>query len=156
MPEPESRPVANFDLWLKLVSPLLAIAAFVWGVYTYQATAMIQIAKLDEESKRLSETRRIEASKPFLQRQLDLFTMASKAAAIVATTKDPAEAADQRKIFEQLYWGELGMVERGGVSKAMIDYKQALDAGKTQIELQTLSLRLSHALRDELGTAWQR
>jgi hypothetical protein len=82
--------------------------------------------------------------------------LASKAAAIIATTKDPSEAVAQRKIFEQLYWGELAMVERGGVAAAMVAFKRALDAEKPSAELQPLSLNLSHALRDELGAAWQR
>lgn len=142
------------ELMLKLVGPGLAVATFAWGIYTYQTTTNLQIQKAEEESKRLARTHNLEAAKPFLDRQLGLFTKAIQATSIIATSNDAAEVQAQLRIFYQLYYGELAMVERGGVAGAMIAFKNALDQKKPQAELQGLSLNLAHKFRDELGKAW--
>ena len=153
MPEQSTNPI-GLEAFFKFVSPILAILTFAWGIYTYRTTTELQLQKAETEAKRTEETRRIEASKPFLETQLKLFTEATAAAAKIATSENPAEITTARARFLELYWGELGMVERGEVIQAMIAFRTALDANKPQPELKSLALRLSHACRKELGEAW--
>ncbi|MEN6374469.1 MAG: hypothetical protein ABFD75_06760, partial [Smithella sp.] len=66
---------ANIDQWVKALSLLGAVVAFAWGVIQFVASQHAQ-----------EETRRIEATKPFLERQLKLYTEATQAAATLATS----------------------------------------------------------------------
>jgi hypothetical protein len=63
----------SLDSWIKLLTFLGAVVTFAWGVYQFFLTQRLQ-----------SETRRIEATKPFLDRQLKLYTEATQAAATIA------------------------------------------------------------------------
>ena len=140
--KPDPRPTF-LDTALRLATPLLAIATLVWGIYTYGETV-----------KRTAETRRIEASKPFLDKQLALYSEATLNAATLATSSNPADLAAAKLRFLQLYWGELAMVERGAVESSMVAFKNALDAGKPQSDLARLALKLAYACRDELAVSW--
>jgi len=70
----------NIDQWVKALSLLGAVVAFAWGVIQFVASQQAQ-----------EETRRIEATKPFLERQLRLYTEATQAAATLATSKNRQE-----------------------------------------------------------------
>src|SRR5436190_13704010 len=94
----------NAETVLKLLSPLLAIAAFVWGIYTYRDTARQQLIRQRAEAERTAETRRIEATRPYLDKQLTLYTEATKVTASLATTTDETERAKLKKRFMELYW----------------------------------------------------
>jgi hypothetical protein len=151
--ESEHRP-GRFETALKLLSPLLAIAAFLWGVYTYRDTAQQQIAREAAEAARTTETRRIEATRPFLDKQLALYTEATKVTATIATSPDSDEVNKATKRFHELYWGELALVERTDVASAMVSFKTALDQNQGQDKLAPIALRLAHACRDELAASW--
>jgi len=56
--------------------------------------------------------------------------------------------------FYELYWGELALVERGAVEKAMIAFGNGLDAKKGQREMGQLAYTLALACRDELAASW--
>ena len=88
-------------------------------------------------------------------------TEATQAAAVLATTTDEAELTAARNRFWALYWGELAMVENGGVSaeaggveSAMVAYGRCLKQACEQTELQRLALNLAHACRDSLAVSW--
>ena len=85
---------ANFDGWIKTLSMFGAALAFGWGVFQFIASQNAQ-----------AETRRIEATKPFLDLQLKLYTEASKVAASIATSTVPADVDTATKRFWALYWG---------------------------------------------------
>jgi hypothetical protein len=153
MPDVSPRP-SNLETFFKYVSPLLAILTFAWGIYTFRITTELQIEKAENEAKRTEQTRRIEASKPFLEKQLRLFEIATESAVKIATSDDPAVVKAATTRFYELYWGELGLVERGDVANAMIAFKAALEAGDSQQKLQPVALRLAHACRKELAAAW--
>jgi hypothetical protein len=87
------------DHAVKTLSILGAVVTFAWGVFQYV-----------EDHKKQAETRRIEATKPFSDRQLKLYTEATQSAAILATTEDPSERVAAIKRFWSLYWGELALV----------------------------------------------
>jgi hypothetical protein len=133
----------NLDSWVKALSLLGAAIAFIWGVVQFMAGQHTQ-----------AETRRIEATKPFLERQLKLYTDATQAAATLATSKDAQEIAAAKKRFWALYWGELALVEDARVEAAMVQLGRALDTGSQGQHVQAASLALAHACRDSLADSW--
>ena len=144
----------RLETWLKIVSPLLAIAAFFWGIYTYRDAERQQLEQVSIEAARIAETRRIEATRPFLDKQLSLYTEATRVTAIIATSTISSEVEAATLRFYELYWGELALVERGKVVQAMIKFREALDDNQTQDKLVRLSLDLAHACREELAISW--
>ncbi|WP_041766225.1 hypothetical protein [Psychromonas ingrahamii] len=79
---------SKLEVTLKILSPILAIGVFVWGIYTYLDTSEKQLAAQIAEAERNAATRRIEATLPYLEKQLDLYTEATQVTAIIATSKD--------------------------------------------------------------------
>lgn len=144
----------RFESGLKLLSPLLAVAAFFWGIYTYRDTARQELARAEADALRTAETRRIEATRPYLDKQLVLYTEATQVAATIATSTDAEHVKKATKRFKELYWGELALVERTSVARAMVALRLALDAEQGQEELAPLALDLAHACRDELAVSW--
>ena len=139
---------------LKMISPLLAVAVFFWGIYTYQETAKQKLIAQKADAKHTAETRRIEATRPYLNKQLQLYTEAAKVTATIATSANSQEVEKAIKRFKELYWGELALVERSDVASAMISFRNALLAEEGQDALAPLALTLAHACRDELAESW--
>ena len=139
---------------VKLITPLLAVAAFAWGIYEYHDTSQLELQRRQEDARRTAETRRIEATRPYLERQLALYTEATRITATIATASDKNEVEKATRRFHELYWGELALVERERVAGAMVAFGKALEAGKQQQELAPLALELAHACRDELASSW--
>ena len=133
----------NIEVWIKALSILGAVVAFCWGVFQFVSGQNAQV-----------ETRRIEATKPFLERQLKLYTEVTQAAAILATSRKPDELDVANKKFWTLYWGELALVEDKKVEAAMVQFGQALEAGSVGKQLEGHSLTLAHACRDSLAESW--
>ena len=144
----------RFETLLKLLSPLLAVAVFFWGIYTYRDTARQNFEKEQAADKRTADTKRIEATRPYLDKQLALYTEATKVTATIATSHDQEEIKRATKRFRELYWGELALVERDNVALAMVAFREALDADSKQEALARLALNLAHACRDELALSW--
>ena len=145
---------SKVEIVLKTISPLLAVAAFFWGIYTYQKAAEQQLIAQKFDAQRTAETRRIEATRPFLNKQLALYTEATKVTATIATSADSQEIEKATKRFKELYWGELALVERSDVASAMVSFRTALNAKMGQDALAPLALALAHACRDELAESW--
>ena len=133
----------NLETWIKALSLLGGVIAFCWGVLQFIATQNAQ-----------AETRRIEATKPFLERQLKLYTEATQAASALATSKKADELDAANKKFWSLYWGELALVEDKKVEAAMVQLGRALEEGSVGQQLQQHSLALAHACRDSLAESW--
>lgn len=133
----------NLDAWIKTLSLVGAAVAFGWGVVQFVANQGAQ-----------AETRRIEATKPFLERQLKLYTEATQAAATLAVSEKPDELYRASERFWSLYWGELALVEDKRVEAAMVRFGRALESGGFGQQLQQHSLALAHACRDSLAESW--
>lgn len=134
---------SELDDWINVLSLLGAVVAFAWGIVQFIASERAQ-----------SETRRIEATKPFLERQLRLYTEATQAAATLATSGIQQEVDAATARFWSLYWGELALVEDARVEAAMVQFGRALDVGESNARLQQASLALAHACRDSLAESW--
>jgi hypothetical protein len=99
-------------------------------------------------------SRRLEATKPFLQRQLKLYTEASQIAAKIATHGLAETSGDVQTRFWELFWGELALVENKSVESAMIDMGNAIEDKCEGDYLEQTSLKLSHAMRASLDKSW--
>lgn len=144
----------NFDQWMRLATVLGAVGSFAWGIWVWHDGTVKQLAAQERESQRLSETRRIEATRPFLDRQLALYTEASQVVAKLASGETGEGAAKARSRFWQLYLGELALVEDREVEAAMVTFGTALENGEAPSSLRGLSVRLAHACRKSLDESW--
>ncbi len=133
----------KIDQSIKALSLIGAVVTFAWGVYQFIAAQHGQ-----------SETRRIEATKPFLERQLKLYTDATQATATLATSSRPEEIDAATKRFWSLYWGELALVEDQRVEAAMVQFGRLMNQGSAGKDLQQASLALAHACRNSLAESW--
>ena len=133
----------NLESWARVLSIGGAAVAFGWGMFQFFSTQHTQ-----------AETRRIEATRPFLDRQLKLYTEASQAAATLATSKNSEDTAAANQRFWSLYWGELALVENKRVEAAMVEFGRALEQGSRGRELHALSLKLAHACRESPAESW--
>jgi hypothetical protein len=131
------------ESWIKILSIGGGAIAFCWGVFQFLNTQHTQ-----------AETRRIEATRPFLDRQLKLYTEATQIAATLVTSKNIDVLANANERFWSLYWGELSLVEDKRVEAAMVQFGRALEKGTTGQQLNVLSLQLAHACRDSLADSW--
>jgi hypothetical protein len=145
----------DFDKGLKILAILGAIASFLWGVYQWREKSAQDIEVRKLESSRLVETRRIEATKPFLDRQLALYTEVSRIASQIVTQGDTEVGKKALLRFEELYWGELALVESPTVEAAMVRMMNGLrNRSTTSDELKQSSLALVHACRESLDKSW--
>lgn len=128
-----------------------ASVAFIWAVFH-------GVLEFDSHEQERQETQRIEATRPFLMRQLELYTLATQAAATVATSKSDEDVRVSEGRFWSLYWGELAMVEDKQVERAMIRFGYGIDPKKKRASkgcLEELSLHLAHSIRDSLADSWK-
>ena len=109
---------ARFESWVKVLTLLGAVVTFGWGVYQFISNQRDQ-----------AETRRIEATRPFLDRQLHLYTEATRVAATLATASSADQLATARARLWSLYWGELALVEDKRVEAAMVQLGRAIERG---------------------------
>jgi hypothetical protein len=142
--------------WQVLVSALIGAATIGVGIWQYR-----------EDSKMRADTARLEARKPFLEKQMALCFDASDAAATLATTSDTTRWRASNERFWTLYWGPLSVVERplaageiGPVEAAMVDFGNKLKPlqGSPTLPLsalQTSSLNLAHACRGLIFDSWE-
>jgi hypothetical protein len=128
---------------VKSIAALVAVGGFAWGIWSYF-----------DQQEQAKETRRIEATMPFLQLQLSLYTEATRLTAFIATVGEDTDTASERERFWQLYWGELALVEDIKVEAAMKRYGQCLGDDCPKNELQRLAIGLAHACRDSLSESW--
>ena len=138
---------------IKVVGAFVALGTLLWAIWTYGDTRRREIEQREQADQRTAETRRVEATKPFLERQLKLYTEATQVAAKIATSQDESAVGEAIKRFWQLYWGELALVENGAVEGAMKAFGDGLRAELTRDQMEH-SLALAHACRDSLAVSW--
>lgn len=153
-----------------LLPVMTALLGGLWVVFTYLDNQKIQAQqqaaaaqRQEAELTRQRTVRQFEARRPFLEKQLALY---SETAAIVGklVTHDPSEEAfrEARLRFWQLYWSELSVVEDNGVASQMKQFGDALKqwetgtrAASAQDELSTRAYFLAQALRASIDASWR-
>lgn len=133
----------DVDRTLKLVAIVGAMVTFMWGVFQYF-----------DGRERESDIRRIEAMKPFLDRQLALYTEATQVTAAIAASSEASEREVALQRFWRLYYGELVLVEDRSVEAAMVAFGRALERSGETPELRQLALQLARACRESLAVSW--
>lgn len=129
----------------------LAVVAGIWTLVTASWTILSYV-----------EAAHREADKAIIQRELDLYTVASKTVGDLATSPKGADWDTAKRRFLGLYWGDLGMVESPDVARAMVEFGKELarfekrvsspsaDWENEQKSLQGYALNVAHAARDTL------
>lgn len=144
----------EWERWLKIGSLLVTVAAFVVGVIQFNRTEKAKQRQEAQQQQQEQVARELAARRPYLDRQLLLYTEAANSAATLANSTDPKALEAARQRFWQLFWGELAMVEDLEVDVAMNEFGTALSEDWPQEALQMCSLRLSHMLRRSLANSW--
>ena len=159
------------ESYSKIILAFVAVLGLFWGVFKYLDAREREFVRHEFDQRKQAETRRIEATRPYLERQLKLCTEATQVASRIATAKygtsigasDDSASANKRDAsvtedpvsrFWELYWGELALVEDERVERAMKKYGDALLENASPEKLQGLSLSLAHACRDSLAKSW--
>lgn len=145
---------SSFDEIIRLLTLLGAVLSFFWGIWVWRDKSNKELAQIQAEAERLAESRRIESTKPFLERQLKLYTEATQIAAKIATSNDKDEISNAIKRFWELYWGELALVENKDVELAMVEMGEGLKFSEHQDILKKRSLTLATACRISLDRSW--
>lgn len=134
----------SFEELSEFVALLILFCTGLWAFFQFVVNYRLNL-----------QSKRIEATKPFLEKQLALYTEATEVAAKLATSQSDDELDAAKKRFLALYWGELALVEDKAVETAMVKFKQALDGNNKGHQLEQLSLALAHACRDSLAMSWK-
>ena len=166
---------SSFDNRYKALGTLGAIGTFLWTVYTWREKSRNELAASAADAECSNRARIIEATKPFLERQLELYTVVTRAASMIATSDDEKSVEQAIGTFLQLYSGELALVQNEEVAIAMQNYRRALQdfearpaapgdeaapqsapvtAEDQRQGLQQLSLNLASACRKSLAKSW--
>jgi hypothetical protein len=119
-------------------------------------------AQAAQQMSKDSRSRLIEAQRPFLEKQLELyFETAQVAGKLVSRDIGAPEWWDADKRFWALYWVELGMVEPDVVETAMKTFgdtlrklEQSPNDPNLKSQLQFAALDLSHAIRSGIESSW--
>lgn len=89
----------------------------------------------------------------FYKQRMSVYLKASKAASMIAYLKDSKHDAKLLKEnileFQTLYGGQMAVLEKKEVEKAMVRFKKGLDNNISNDSLKDLALYLSHVLRNE-------
>src|SRR6185503_4071859 len=119
---------------LPLVTAVLAIATFLWGVRQYEdeqkrnrQVQLKQSSEALEQSKRDEDAAKRSFMQPWLQSQRETYARALSAAASIANTRDPAKRRAATEEFWILYHGSMIPVETKSVSGAMINFGHCVD-----------------------------
>ena len=151
------------DLLISVLPIMIAVAGGIWAVYQYFDHAAGTRAVAQAQSQRDARTRLLEAQRPFLQKQLDLFFETSAVVGRLVTLDDTSAEWDAAaKRFWALYWSELSLVEKknGSVESAMVHFGKGLEAHQgarspaTRRVLEGQAYDLAHALRSEIEASW--
>ena len=132
--------------FLKVVGAAVAIGSLVVAVLTYRT-----------EVARQAETRRVEASRPYLDRQLAIYSELTKVSSFLAVNNDQSKEWQQSQFrFQELYAGEATLVYRGDVENAIAPFFKAISAPapRSQQQLIQLSQAIARACRAELAASW--
>ena len=112
----------KWDIAFKWIGLLTAIVAGGWTYYKFRADRAVDLVRQQQAEKRDEDARKNELNSFIFQRQSGLYFDAARAAATIATSKDIKRLKDARDRFEELYWGELVVVEDRRVELAMISF----------------------------------
>lgn len=117
MDEPTYR---RWDVGLKIVAPILTVAALLVGVWQFTSG---QAAQLERQYQLIAENDRLEFKQRVWEKQLDTYMKISGVVGRIASgNQSKGELMKDIDQFNSLYWGDMIYVEDEAVEKAMIDF----------------------------------
>jgi hypothetical protein len=137
-----------------IVTALLAIAGFSWGIVQYGQEQKKNRDEQKDQSRRQQELAEREFMKPWLESQREIYAQALAAAAAVANAGDAKVRAQAAEDFWRLYQGKMILVETKPVSDAMVSFGGCLDDTKVVCDKQKLNDRcriLATAMADSMA-----
>ena len=163
----ERAQVRSLSSYVPLISVLVTVAGFGFGIYQYRAQ-QIQNRESQErlanqesqaraaQSVRDRENAQREFMKPLLEKQLALYFEASSAAATIARATDQGERKKAIDTFWRLYYGPLVIVESMDVSGAMKSFSRCLNGTEScdQMEMNERALALATAFQKSMLKSW--
>lgn len=179
-----SKAERTFRRFIPIVTALLGVAGFWFGVYQYvkaeaaalhqrgmaEKATLVQRALEERQLKDARERSALEAKRTstgaLWQRQIALYMDAAEAASKVATTEDDAERKGAEAKFWMLYWGPMAMLEdismnekprSSDIEAAMVQFGRQLQSPHSERDraaTQQASLRLAHAFRTAIEDAF--
>ena len=128
--------------FLPVVTALVAVSGFLWGVAQYV-----------REQKKVQETADREFMKPWLESQREIYLQALSFAATVANSDKPEEKKRAAFEFSRLYQGKMIVVETTPVSNAMQDFGDCLKptVGCTRERMNTLLHNLATRMAESMA-----
>ena len=144
----------DFDGTLRLLMVVGAIASFLWGVFVWNDNQTAERLRIAVEAARNAQTRKIEATKPFLNIQLNLYQEAVRLASVISTSEPSPQRQEHIQDLMRLYWGKLAMVENKEVEGAMVALRDAIKSDEPNEVLQQSTLALARACRRSLDRSW--
>ena len=116
-----------WDIIFKWFGLVAVLASAWWTVYKYRQDRMVDLDHQKRSAEDLENARKNELNSYIFQNQAKLYFDATRAAATLATSRDPKELKDARGRFNQLYYGELVVVEDRRVELAMIVFGNCIN-----------------------------
>ena len=116
---------------IPIVTTLLAIAGFWWGIFQYQGEQQKNRDAQKEQADREQAAADREFMKPWLESQWDNYMAALSAATTLANSEDPVKVKQATDEFWALYQGKMILVETKEVSGAMVKFGRCLDGTET-------------------------
>lgn len=132
---------------IPIVTTVLAVAGFLWGVYQYTSEQAKNRDTQIIQQKREADLAEQELMKPWLDSQRQIYSRALSAAATVANSDDGEKVKTASEEFFELYQGQMILVETTDVSAAMVKFGNCLD-GSDKCERAEMNTRCR-----ALGTA---
>ena len=136
-----------------IVTALVAVAGFWWGVVQYQQQQTKNLEVQERQSVRNQEIAEHEFMKPWLESQREIYLQALSNAATVANSDDPEKLKQATEEFWKLYHGKMILVETKSVSGAMVHFGDCLDGTHTcsKAEMNIRSRALATAMAESMA-----
>lgn len=141
MDEPTYR---KWDVALKIVAPILTVAALLVGVWQFTRE---QAAQLERQYQLIAENDRLEFKQRVWEKQLDTYMKISSVVGRIASrNQDKKELMKDVDQFNSLYWGDMIYVEDETVERSMIDFHVEVedflkgDSDKDRLKIRADSL----------------
>jgi hypothetical protein len=112
----------RWDIVFKWIGLLTAVVAGIFTYYKFRVDRAVDLEHLQQSVNRDEKARKDELNSFIFQRQSGLYFDAARSAATIATSKDVKRLKDAHDRFEELYWGELVVVEDRRVELSMISF----------------------------------
>jgi hypothetical protein len=147
----------EFEIILKGAAAAGGVLSFLWAVYQWRVNQEEHRLQAAIQAQKENEQKWLQLQKPFMERQLQLYSEAVHITAILATAPKGDNWESARKRFWELYWGELALVENKEVESRMVQFGNVLNSisnDDSATVLQSESLGLAHAIRRSIDQSW--